>query len=127
MVKLLLRQGKANSNVQNPETSFTPLHWASIHGADNIVNELLKSGARQYTVDKRGLFPVDYAGMFKRESTVQILIEDLLQKLTDERNAVENYLQGNKNLIFNEAQGGKFDNVMANRILRSYWEGALVD
>jgi ankyrin repeat protein len=75
VVKFLLKEGNANPNVQNPQTLFTPLHWAAVHGAESIVNILLDMGAKAYTPDKKGFFPIDYAGLFKKESVVRILIK----------------------------------------------------
>ena len=68
--------GDANANVQNPETLFTPLHWACIHGAYDIVSLLLSYGAKSYVPDKRGFFPIDYAGLFKHEKVVEALIDN---------------------------------------------------
>lgn len=75
VVKMLLERAGAQTNTQNPQTLFTPLHWACIHGANDIVKTLLKYDAKHYIPDKKGYFPIDYAGIFKHEKTVDILIK----------------------------------------------------
>lgn len=73
VVRLLLN-AKANPNVQNNLTSFTALHWACINGAIDIVKILLEHQAMPYVPDALGYFPIDYAGLFKHDETVSLLI-----------------------------------------------------
>lgn len=70
IVKDLLDLGRADPNWSNPKTAFAPLHWAAAHGADDIVKILLEFNAKPYITDKKGYFPIDYAGLFKHHSTV---------------------------------------------------------
>lgn len=77
----------------NPNTDFTPLHWACIHGANDIIKILLENHAKQYVADKKGLFPVDYAGMFKRNNTVRLLIDYQLKQLQIERSSLRSSLK----------------------------------
>jgi ankyrin repeat protein len=46
------------------------LHWAAVHGADEIVECLLENGAKAFVADKKGYFPIDYAGLFNHPKTV---------------------------------------------------------
>jgi ankyrin repeat protein len=79
-MKVLLSKG-AMPNVQNPSTQFTPLHWACIHGATDLVRLLLENNAQQYIPDSDGKFPIDYAGYFKHTETVKLLIRHTLRKI----------------------------------------------
>lgn len=81
VVKELITIGKADPNVSNPHTLFTPLHWAAVHGANDIVNILLQYGAKAYMPDKKGHFPLDYAGLFKHQMTVSILLKHSLNQV----------------------------------------------
>lgn len=52
-----------------------------MHGAERIVKALLDNGAKAYTPDKKGLFPIDYAGLFKHEEVVRMLIDHQLRQI----------------------------------------------
>ena len=41
-VKMLIKK-RANPNVQNPNTLFTPLHFACVHGATDVVTLLIEN------------------------------------------------------------------------------------
>lgn len=69
--------------MQSPDSDFTPLHWAAIHGANNIITALIAAGAKQSIPDKEGLFPIDYAGVFKHEHTVNLLIFYQLESIKE--------------------------------------------
>ena len=88
VMKQLLVKG-ANPNVFNPRTFFTPLHWAAVNGATDIVKLLLKFDAKEYVPDINGLFPIDYAGYFRHHETVKILAQQTLSR-------VEKYKRANQ-------------------------------
>jgi ankyrin repeat protein len=44
---------------------------------------LLENGAKPYTTDKKGLYPIDYAGLFNKDEVVKLLINHELAKLKE--------------------------------------------
>jgi ankyrin repeat protein len=69
VIKKLLKAG-AESNTYNPNTLWTPLHWAARYGDSRGITLLLESKAKQYLPDKKGYYPIDYAGLFHHEEVV---------------------------------------------------------
>lgn len=59
-----------NSNFQ------TPMHWASIGGAEKIIKDLMKKGLPVNSKDIYGWTPLHYACYFGRDSVVEMLIEN---------------------------------------------------
>ena len=54
---------------------MTSLHWAAYHGDRDLVQILLRAGAKQ-TVSKLGYTPVDIAGFSLRREVVEGLAYD---------------------------------------------------
>ena len=86
VVKLLLDNG-ALSNVRSSHQGMTPLHWAAYHGDEEIVDELLKSGALQLYNEKK-LAPVDVAGFRGKGAVVEIFCRHLAQHIVAEKTTV---------------------------------------
>ena len=84
IARTLLSLG-ADPNIQNENSLFTPLHWACVNGATDVVQELLLSNAKYYIPDKYGFFPIDYAGLFKHTSCVEVLIDQLVKDVHNYR------------------------------------------
>ena len=72
-------ENNANPNVCNKYSYWTPIHWAARYGEVENVEELLKPRylnrrAYEYYPDKKGFFPIDYAGFFENKEVVFLLI-----------------------------------------------------
>jgi ankyrin repeat protein len=46
------------------------MHWAARHGDTDIVKLLLDKGAKAFTPDNKGRFPIEIAGYFHHKTTV---------------------------------------------------------
>ena len=82
VIKLLL-SADANPNVCNPYTGWTCLHWAARYGEHEIIEVLLANGSKEYLPDKKGLYPIDYAGFFGFEKSVTKLMNHTLKKIRE--------------------------------------------
>ena len=69
IVRLLLDYD-ADPNIPNKFTKFTPLHWAARHGEKKIIKMLCANKAQEFLPERKGCFPVDYAGLFRHKSAV---------------------------------------------------------
>lgn len=78
-IKFLL-ECKANPNVRNKVTGFTPLHWACRYNELSIVHALCSKGAVEYIPDFQGFTPIDYAGKFGSNDLKLYLIKRLFIK-----------------------------------------------
>ncbi len=75
-------------NKCNTNSLWTALHWASHHGDQYTVIELLKNNASPALPDERGYFPMDLAGKFGHREIVEKLIShslELIKKNSDEQ------------------------------------------
>jgi len=71
--KIILEGGdifSLNSNFQ------TPMYWASIGGAEEIIEDLIKKGMSVNSKDIYGWTPLHYACYFGRDTVVEILIKN---------------------------------------------------
>lgn len=79
VVRLLLQYG-ASPITCNLRTQWTPMHWAARYGDVEtlrafISNQDSTKRGLPHTTDKRGLFPIDYAGLFGHDEAVRLLAE----------------------------------------------------
>jgi len=58
-----LLQARANPNIKNKDTLWTPLTWCAYYGDVASIKSLLQSGAHAFWPDDKGLYPLDYCGM----------------------------------------------------------------
>lgn len=58
---------------------MTPLHWAAYQGDTDMVELLLKNGAKMI-MTKLGDTPVDMAGFVDDSDTVLVLLSDLVKR-----------------------------------------------
>ena len=72
-ISFLLENG-ADPNFCNKFTFWTPMHWAARYGDIVMINKLLENDATPFTPDRKGCFPIDYAGKFDHKETVQKLV-----------------------------------------------------
>lgn len=120
---MLIRK-KANPNVCNPTSYFTPLHWACVHGATDVVKLLLENHynpASQYIPDHKGFYPLDYAGQFKHVETVRVLIKHHLEKIDGIRRTHQNEQQWEAFLgpyIDKNGRSGRYATVLDNPVMQ---------
>ena len=80
-IEILLKK-KAQPNVQNKFSGFTPLHWLARYGKIEAVKMLLEdTNAKEYIPDNRGFRPIDYAGKFNHQEVILKLIDWSLKKI----------------------------------------------
>lgn len=91
-----------------------------MHGADKIVKTLLENGAKAYTPDKKGLFPIDYAGLFKKDEVVKMLIDHQIKSIELIKNIKESYMNEKRNDYFVENRKA-MDNIEENKELNNFW------
>ena len=65
---------------------MTPLHWAAYQGDTDMVELLLKNGAKMI-MTKLGDTPVDMAGFVDDSDTVLVLLSDLVKRTREKANA----------------------------------------
>ena len=70
-IEFLVKICKADPNVANIHTGFTPLHWSARHGELRSVKMMCEYGnAQMHIPDARGFTPIDYAGKFEHKPTL---------------------------------------------------------
>jgi ankyrin repeat protein len=81
-VRMLLQNG-CDPNVVNKHSGFTPMHWLARYGELSIIKEIYKKrpDVCEYLPDFRGFTPLDYAGMFEHNETVNFLINKIMKKI----------------------------------------------
>jgi ankyrin repeat protein len=60
----LINNFNAEVNNINSQTLWTPFHWAARHGDYEIVKLMIEKGAKAFTPDSKGYFPIHLAGYF---------------------------------------------------------------
>ena len=66
-----LLENNAEVNTHNAYSLWTPAHWAGRHGDNKLLEKLINHDAKPYTPDRKGYFPIDYAGKFEHWKTVK--------------------------------------------------------
>lgn len=85
-IEFLIKECKADPNVRNKHTGFTPLHWAARYGEFKIVRLLCEEGgALEYIPDTMGYTPMDYAGFFQHHETLKYLIDRVVPQIIEHR------------------------------------------
>lgn len=78
-VQYLVEKIGVKVDVMHTETFWTPLHWAARYGDTDLMKMMLEKGAKAFTPDVRGRFPIDIAGYFQHKSTVKLLVQHSIQ------------------------------------------------
>mmetsp|Transcript_5186 Transcript_5186/g.10552 ORF Transcript_5186/g.10552 Transcript_5186/m.10552 type:complete len:176 (-) Transcript_5186:1491-2018(-) len=78
-VLALLNRGSAADGVDvdspQPESGNTALHYAAANGLDNVVDALLKAGARANVTNANGNTPLHWAALSGHMAVARLLIE----------------------------------------------------
>ena len=77
--RILIKEG-ADVNFTTPKIGMTPMHWAAYQSDNEMVNMLLKQGARLVKT-RLGDTPVDVAGYCGNEDTVLVFLQDLERRI----------------------------------------------
>ncbi len=74
VAELLVERG-ADVNAKDPETGYTPLHWAASQGNTKVAETLIAKGADVKAVDNLGRTPLHAAAASNYPDVVALLIE----------------------------------------------------
>ncbi|CAD8095052.1 unnamed protein product [Paramecium sonneborni] len=102
-LKILIENG-SDVNEVNPHNQWRPLHWCSFYGDKSSVQLLLQNKAYSFLCDNNGFYPIDLSGKNKHVQVLEILIENLVDFLSDCQLFWNDQLRGKKEDEFIEFQ-----------------------
>lgn len=80
IVKCLVANG-ARAGYTTKDTKMTAAHWASYNKDHNVVKELLKNEASEFTFSHMGRLPIDVAGSTLAYQVIDVFLDHYYEKL----------------------------------------------